>query len=150
MSRRCRLISVAVQPSRRVAGLRRPGDRRQQEEMAFDDGFGDVDKLAPVPLRVRAEQLERLLRVDGVPGHQDPLRLVDRGPPPERSLQAVVLAEALERDVDRARELLRRCGDDVGEDPALGRLVDVLRLGGRGADPFLLRCSVGVSAARRR
>lgn len=32
--------------SPRVAATRRPGDRRQQEEMAFDDGFGDADQLA--------------------------------------------------------------------------------------------------------
>ena len=39
--------------------------------------------------------------------------------------EALVLAEALERDVDRALQLVGRAVDDVGEDAALGGLVDV-------------------------
>ena len=58
-------------------------------------------------------------------GHQDPLRLLDRRPAPERALQAVVLGEPLQGDVDRALQLLRTAVDDVGEDSALGSLVDV-------------------------
>ena len=74
--------------------------------MALDDRLGDVDELAAVVLRVVAQQLERLVGVDRVTCHQDPLRLLDRGPAPERSLEAVVLGEALQRDVDRALQLL--------------------------------------------
>jgi hypothetical protein len=37
--------------------------------------------------------------------HQDALRLLDQGSPPECSLQVVVLGEALEGDVDRALQL---------------------------------------------
>ena len=43
----------------------------------------------------------------------------------EGSLQAVVFGEALQGDVDRALQLLGGGVDDVGEDAALGRLVDV-------------------------
>jgi hypothetical protein len=66
-----------------------------------------------------------------VAGHQDPLGLLDRGSAPERSLQAVVLGEALQRNVDRARELSGIVVEDVGEDPALGRFVHVGRVLGR-------------------
>jgi hypothetical protein len=45
-----------------------------------------------------AQHLERPIGVHGVTGHQDPLRLLDRRPPPERALQAVLLGEALQRD----------------------------------------------------
>ena len=98
--------------------------------MALDDGRGDVAELAAVVLRVVAEALERRVGVDRVAGHQDPLRLLDQGPPAERALQRLVLGEALERDVDRALQLFRRAVDDVGEDAALRGLVDVGRVVG--------------------
>ena len=72
-----------------------------------------------------AKHLERTVCIDSVSGHQDPLRLLDRRAAPERTLQAVVLREPLKRDVDRARQLLRRAVDDVREDAALRRLVYV-------------------------
>jgi hypothetical protein len=53
--------------------------------------------------------------------HQNAFRLLDHGPAPERSLQIVVLGEALQRDVDRALQLFGAGVDDVGEDAALGR-----------------------------
>jgi len=43
----------------------------------------------------------------------------------------VILGKALQGDVDRALKLLGSRVDDVGEDAALGRLVDVCRVGGR-------------------
>ena len=63
--------------------------------------------------------------IDSVPSHEDPLCLLDRRAAPKGALQAVVLRESLQRDVDRARELLRRAVDDVREDAALRRLVYV-------------------------
>jgi hypothetical protein len=46
--------------------------------MALDDRFGDVHELPAVVLGVVPEQLERLVCVDRMAGHQDPLRLLDR------------------------------------------------------------------------
>jgi len=90
--------------------------------VALDDRLGDVHELAAVVLRMVAEHFERVLLVDRVARHQDALRLLDQRPPPERSLQVVVLGEALEGDIDRALQLLGIGVDDVGEDAALGRL----------------------------
>ena len=78
-----------------------------------------------------AQHLECLLAVDRVAGHQDALRLLDHSAAAKRSLQAVVLGEALQRDVDRARQLLGIVVEDVREDAPLGRLVDVRRVLGR-------------------
>ena len=64
--------------------------------MALDDRFCDVDELAAVVLRVGPEHLEGPSPVDAVACHQDALRLLDRGPAPERALQVVVLGEALQ------------------------------------------------------
>jgi hypothetical protein len=96
--------------------------------MAVDDRLRDVDELVAVVLRVVAQHLERPVGIDGVSGHQDPFRLLDRRPPPERALQAVVLGETLQRDVDRALQLLGAAVDNVGEDAALGGLVHVRRV----------------------
>ena len=74
--------------------------------MALDDRLRDVDELVAVVLRVGAEHLERPVCVDRVARHQDPLRLLDHGPASERPLQVVVFGEALQRDVDRALQLL--------------------------------------------
>ena len=74
--------------------------------MAVDDRRGHVCELLAVVLRVIAEQLERLVGVDRVAGHQYPLGLLDQRPAPEGPLQALVLGEALQRDVDRALQLL--------------------------------------------
>ena len=98
---------------------------REKQQVAVDDRLGDVDEFVAVVLRVVAQHLERSVGVDRVAGHEDPFRLLDRCPAPERALQAVVLGEALQGDVDRALQLLRAAVDDVGEDAALGGLVDV-------------------------
>ena len=98
--------------------------------MALDDGGGDVAELAAVVLGVVAQHLEGPVGVDRVAGHQDPLRLLDQRPTPERALQALVLGEALERDVDRALQLLGGAVDDVGEDAALRGLVDIVGIVG--------------------
>ncbi len=50
--------------------------------------------------------------------------------PPERALEALILPEALQRDVDRALQLLGRAVDDVGEDAARRRRADVGRIVG--------------------
>ena len=60
-----------------------------------------------------------------MPGHQDALCLLDRRSPAEGALEALVLAEALQRDVDRALQLLGRPFDDVREHAALSGLMDV-------------------------
>jgi hypothetical protein len=77
---------------------------------------------------VVAQHPERLVGIDCVAGHQDSFRLLDHRPAPERSLQAVVLGETLQGDVDRALQLLGGGVDDVGEDAPLGSLVDVGRV----------------------
>src|SRR5579884_1135989 len=81
--------------------------RRKEQEVALDDCRGDVAELATVVLGVVAQHLERPLGSCRVAGHQDPLRLFDQGAAPERPLQGLVLAESLERDVDRALQLFR-------------------------------------------
>jgi hypothetical protein len=98
--------------------------------MTFDGGSGDVAELAPVVLGVVAQHLERPVGVDRVAGHQDALRLLDQRPSPESALEALVLAETLERDVDRALQFLRRTVDDVCEDTALCGFVDVRGVAG--------------------
>ena len=75
--------------------------------MALDHCRRDVAELAAVVLGVVAQHLERALGVDRVPGHEDALRLLDQRAAPEGSLQALVLGEALQRDVDRALQFLR-------------------------------------------
>jgi hypothetical protein len=74
---------------------------------------------------MRAEQLERRIRGDALAGHENPLRLLDHGPPAECTLQALIFGEALQRDVDRACELLRVVVEDVREDAALRSFMDV-------------------------
>jgi hypothetical protein len=96
--------------------------------MAVDDRLCDVHHLVAVVLGVVAQHLERSIPVDCVPCHQDPLGLLDQSAASERSLQAVVLGEALKRDVDRALKLLRAPVDDVGEDSTLGGFMHVRRV----------------------
>ena len=79
-------------------------------------------------LRVVAEHLECFVGVERMAGHEDALRLLDCRPSAERALEALVLAEALQRDVDRALQLLGAAIDDVGEDAAFRRLTDVCRV----------------------
>ena len=124
---------MALRPGGYVAGAAgsRLFERRQQQEVAVDDRLGDVDELAAVVLRVVAQHLERSVGIDGVAGHQDPLRLLDRRATPERALQAVVLGEALQGDVDRALQLLRGVLDDVRKHAPLGGFVDVAGVLGR-------------------
>jgi hypothetical protein len=81
-------------------------ERRGEQEVTLDDRLGYVDELPSVGLGVVAKQVERPVRGDPVPGHQDALRLFDRRAPAEGTLQILVLREALQRDVDRALELL--------------------------------------------
>src|SRR5581483_785487 len=107
---------AALLCSRRLRLRRRRG---KKEQVALDDGGGDVAELAPVVLGVVAQHLERTVGVDRVAGHQDAFRLLDQRTAPERPLQALILAEALERDVDRALQFLRGTVDDVGEDAPL-------------------------------
>ena len=85
--------------------------------MAFDHGGCDIAEFAAVVLGVVAKSLEGAVGVDRVAGHQDPFCLFDDRSPTEHSLQVLVLGEALERDVDRVLQLVRRALDDVGEDP---------------------------------
>src|SRR5204863_1195926 len=85
---------------RRLCLSRRVRSRREQEEVTLDDGICDVDELAPVVLRVVAEHLECVVGVDRMARHEDALRLLDCRPSAEGALEALVLAEALQRDVD--------------------------------------------------
>ena len=90
--------------------------------MALDDGRGDVAELAAVVLGVVAQHLERPVGGRGVARHEDSLRLLDERAAPERSLEALILGEALECDVDRALQLVRARVGDVGEYTALRSL----------------------------
>src|SRR5581483_6857899 len=99
--------------------------RRYEQEVALDDCGGDVAELAAVVLGVVAQHLEGAVGGRRVPGHQDAFGLFDQRAAAECSLQVLVLGEALQGDVDRALQLVGGGVDDVGEDAALGRLVDV-------------------------
>ena len=124
----------AVRAPRSADGVGRAGRRsaagwwRGQEQMAIDDRLRDVRDLVPAALRVLAQYRERPVGIHSVTGHHDPLRLLDHRPAAERALQALVLREALQGDVDRALQILGVALDDVGEDAAPGRLVDVGRI----------------------
>ena len=96
--------------------------------MAVDDGLGDVEELAPGPLRLRPHQLERPALVDRLPGHHDPLGPLDHRAPGKRPLEIGVLGIAAQGDVDRALHLLCPTIDDVRKDAALRGLVDPGRI----------------------
>jgi hypothetical protein len=100
-------------------------ERGEQQQVALDDGLGHIDEPSPCVLGVGAKHLERPLLIYRVARHENPFRLLDYGSPAERSLKALELREPLERDVDCALELLGSGIDDVGEDTALGCLVNV-------------------------
>lgn len=93
--------------------------------MAIEDRGSNVGELVAVVLGVVAQHPERLVGVDRVASHQDPFCLLDHRPAPERSLEVVVLGEALQGDVNRTLQLLGSRVDDVGEDAAFGRLMDI-------------------------
>jgi hypothetical protein len=93
--------------------------RRYEQEVAFDDGGGDVGELAAVVLGVVAQHFEGAVGIGRMAGHQDALCLLDQRATAERALQAVVLGEPLQGDVDRALQLFGAGVDDVGEDAAL-------------------------------
>src|SRR6185437_11389539 len=76
----------------------------------------DVDQLAAVVLRMAPEHVEGAIGIEGVARHQDAFGLLDQRAAPEGALEALVLREALQRDVDRALELLGIAVNDVGED----------------------------------
>jgi hypothetical protein len=92
--------------------------------VAVEHGLCDVDELLPAVARVVAQHLEGLPLVDLVALHEDALGALGLRAAAERALQVVVLGEAPEGDVERALQLLRGAVDDVGEDAALGGLVD--------------------------
>jgi hypothetical protein len=70
---------------------------------------------------VVAQHLERLLLVDAVTFHQGALGPLGHGAASEGAFQGVVLGRALERDVDRVRELLEiRLVSNVREDAQPG------------------------------
>ena len=81
--------------------------------------------LRPLRWEWSRSRLEGGVGADRVPRHEDALRLLDHRTAPEGTLQALVLGEALQRDVDRALQLVGAAVDDVREDAALGGLVDV-------------------------
>src|SRR6185437_10702500 len=88
----------------------------------------DVDQLAAVVLRMAPEHVEGAIGIEGVARHQDAFGLLDQRAAPEGALEALVLREALQRDVDRALELLGIAVNDVGEDATLGCLMYVCRV----------------------
>ena len=96
--------------------------------MAVHDSLSDVDQLPAVVLRVVSQHLEGAVGVDRVPRHQDAFRLLDQGSPAEGALEALVLREPLQGDVDRALQLVGVAVDDVGENAALRRFAHVGRV----------------------
>src|SRR5579862_1709432 len=96
--------------------------------MTFNDCLGDVDQLPAVALGMVAKELKRGLGVDRVTTHQNSLSLFDRRAPPKGSLEVLILGKTLERDVDRALQLIRTAIDDVCEHASLSSLVDVRRV----------------------
>src|SRR5689334_12301901 len=96
--------------------------------MTLDHHLGDVDQLPAAVLRMVAKQLEGSLGVDRVMTHQDPLGLLDLRAPPESSLEILILGETLERDVDRALQLIGTAVDDVRKHASLGSLMDIRRV----------------------
>ncbi len=110
-----------------------PGSTRGGSSRRWLSTIAWATSMTPmaVVLRMVAQHLEGSICIDCMAGHQDPLRLLDRGPPPKRSLQAVVLGETLQCDVDRALELGRGVLDDVRKHAPLGGLVHVGGILGR-------------------
>jgi len=62
--------------------------------------------------------------------HQDALRALDQGPPPECALKILVLGEPPKHDFDRALPVLDVVVVDLSEDAALRRLADEVRVSG--------------------
>jgi hypothetical protein len=96
--------------------------------MRLRDRFCDLDELAAVPLRVCTQELECLLLVDAVDGHQDAFCSLDDRAPAEGALEVVELGEAAQDDVECRLEFVRFAVDEMGEDAALGRFVDEVRI----------------------
>src|SRR6478609_3790803 len=105
--------------------LCRPRPTRDEKRLALDDGLGDLDELAGVVARVRPQQVERAIAVDAVDGHEDALRLLDDGASREGVLETVVLAVALERDLDCRLQIVRVATEDVAECACARGLADV-------------------------
>ena len=117
--------SLAVGPpvNLRGWGVRELG----QEAVAVNHCAGYVDqRFLFVARECSRKKAERGRLVDGVALHQYPLGAFGEGTTPESPFQIVVLGEAPEHDVDRALPVLRLGVCDVGEDAALGCLLDEL------------------------
>ena len=98
--------------------------------MALDDGGGDIAELAAVVLGVVAQQLEGRSALIEWRAIRMPFACSISARRPNAPCRLWYSAEALERDVDRALQLVRCAVDDVGEDTALRGLVDVRRVVG--------------------
>src|SRR5215207_3347160 len=101
------------------------GLRARQEVDAHRDRLGDVDDLAVQAPGLVTQHLERALLVGRVPLHQDALGPLGDRAAGERALEALVLGEPRQHDVERALQRRRVHAErDVGEDPSLGGLAD--------------------------
>src|SRR5918994_5888084 len=95
------------------------GLRARQEVDAHRDRLGDVDDLAAGAPGLVTQHLERALLVDRVPLHQDALGPLGDRAAGERALEALVLGEPRQHDVERALQRRRVPAErDVGEDPS--------------------------------
>ena len=92
--------------------------------MARGHGLGDVDEPATRTSGLGAKQLEHLSLLDPMTLRQDALGTLGQRAAAERPFEVVAFREAPRDDVDRALEVLGVAGGDLGEDPALRRLVD--------------------------
>lgn len=72
-----------------------------EKPVALGDGLSEVEEPSPTSLRVGSKECERLLFVDAVDRHQDPLGAFDRGATAEGAFEVVVFGEASEDDVER-------------------------------------------------
>ena len=79
---------------------------------------------------MRLQQTKCCLGVDAVSFHENAFGLFDDRAATERTLQVLELREAPERDVEGALEFrgFLSVEDDIGEDTAPGRLMDVARV----------------------
>jgi hypothetical protein len=112
-----------------ASSLRRSLALFRQQGVAVDHSGGNVDQLAVGGARVVAQHLKGSRLVYRVALHEYPLCALGDGATPERALQVVVLGEASQDDVDRALSVLSVGVADVGEDAALGGLLDEVGIG---------------------
>src|SRR5688572_8483245 len=98
--------------------------------MALRECLCHLVQLLAALLRVRLQKSKCGLSVDAVSRHENAFGLFDDRAATERTLQVLELREPPQRDVESALQFggLLSVQYDVGEDTALGRLMNVARV----------------------